>query len=58
VVLEDSNSGAQAGLGAGCAVVYVPSMPGLVAVPEATTVPNLHHVDLYLLRSLVAAAPT
>lgn len=56
VVLEDSNSGAQAGLDAGCAVVYVPSMPGLAAVPEATTVANLHEVDLALLRTLAASA--
>ena len=54
VVLEDSNSGAQAGLDAGCPVVYVPSMPGLLPVPEATTVASLHDVDLALLRTLVS----
>jgi beta-phosphoglucomutase-like phosphatase (HAD superfamily) len=56
VVLEDSTSGAQAGLAAGCPVVFVPSMPAMPPVPAATTVGSLHDVTLDLLDALAAAA--
>ena len=46
VVLEDSASGAHAGLAAGCPVVFVPSMPAMPAVPRATTLGSLHEVTL------------
>lgn len=57
VVLEDSLTGAAAGVAAGCATVLVPSMP-LPATPGelalAATVGSLDEVDLAMLGALFA----
>ena len=55
VVLEDSAAGVLAGEGAGCAVVAVPSVPGVTVLETPRTVVrrSLTDVSLSLLRSLV-----
>ncbi|CUU58310.1 haloacid dehalogenase superfamily, subfamily IA, variant 3 with third motif having DD or ED [Parafrankia irregularis] len=56
VVLEDSLTGAAAGVAAGCVTVLVPSMPipaGQDLPPVQARVANLHEVDLALLAGLV-----
>lgn len=55
VVLEDSPSGVAAGTAAGCAVVAVPNVPGVVVAPapRRLVVPSLEKVDLAALRALV-----
>jgi HAD superfamily hydrolase (TIGR01509 family) len=54
VVLEDSLTGATAGLAAGCRVVGVPSLPGTPFDPRVHVVPSLRDVDLALLADLLA----
>jgi HAD superfamily hydrolase (TIGR01509 family) len=55
VVLEDSPSGVASGQAAGCAVVAVPSVPGVVIAParRRLVVPSLDGVDPAALRALV-----
>jgi HAD superfamily hydrolase (TIGR01509 family) len=55
VVLEDSVAGVLAGEGAGCAVVAVPSVPGVTVLPGPRTLvrDSLVGVDLAVLRSLL-----
>ena len=55
VVLEDSPSGVAAGTAAGCAVVAVPSVPGVEVepAPRRLVVPSLEKVDPAALRALV-----
>ena len=55
VVLEDSPSGVAAGTAAGCAVVAVPSVPGveIQPAPRRLVVPSLEKVDVAALRALV-----
>ena len=55
VVLEDSPSGVASGEAAGCAVVAVPSVPGVVLdpAPRRLVVPSLEQVDVAALRALV-----
>jgi HAD superfamily hydrolase (TIGR01509 family) len=69
VVLEDSVSGATAGLAAGCPTVFIPSMPGLappavpgsparsvvLRPPAVLTLGSLHEVTVALFDGLVAA---
>lgn len=56
VVLEDSPAGVESGLAAGCAVVAVPSVPGVVFAdhPRLRVVPSLDEVDAALLGALIA----
>jgi HAD superfamily hydrolase (TIGR01509 family) len=56
VVLEDSPSGVEAGLAAGCGVVAVPSVEGVRFVPGPRTLvaPSLAEVGVDDLRALVA----
>ena len=56
VVLEDSPAGVASGLAAGCAVVGVPSVPGVVLPPaeRLRVVPSLRGVALGDLRALAA----
>jgi len=56
VVLEDSAAGAASGLAAGCAVVAVPSVPGVSVLPghRLTVVPALGAVDVAALEALLA----
>lgn len=62
VVLEDSPSGVASGEAAGCAVVVVPSVPGVVLdpAPRRLVTPSLEQVGVRDLRTLVsrAAAPS
>ena len=55
VVLEDSPPGVASGRAAGCAVVAVPSVPGVTFSAQARTLiaASLEEVDLATLRSLV-----
>ncbi|KQC37145.1 MULTISPECIES: HAD family phosphatase [Frankia] len=53
VVLEDSASGATAGLAAGCVTVLVPSTPQPPDVPADAVVPSLAHVTPAWLAALV-----
>jgi HAD superfamily hydrolase (TIGR01509 family) len=55
VVLEDSPAGVASGEAAGCAVVAVPSVPGvhLTATPRRLVVPTLADVSPADLRALV-----
>ena len=55
VVLEDSPSGVASGHAAGCAVVAVPSVPGVVLdpAPRRLVVPSLEAVSVADLRALV-----
>lgn len=55
VVLEDSVAGVLAGEGAGCAVVAVPSVPGVTVLPGQRTLvrQSLAGVDMATLRGLV-----
>lgn len=55
VVLEDSPSGVASGEAAGCAVVAVPSVPGVVleAAPRRLVAPSLEAVRVTDLRALV-----
>ena len=55
VVLEDSPSGVAAGEAAGCAVVAVPSVPGVLfdSGPRRLVVPSLAQVGVEDLRALV-----
>ena len=59
VVLEDSPSGIASGHAAGCAVVAVPSVPGVhvPTAPRRLVTSSLLAVDLARLRDLVAAGP-
>ena len=54
VVLEDSSAGVLAGEGAGCAVVAVPSVPGvsIIETPRTQVRRSLTEVDLPLLQAL------
>jgi HAD superfamily hydrolase (TIGR01509 family) len=56
VVLEDSAAGVESGRAAGCAVVAVPSVPGVVINParRRTVLPSLEHLDVAALRRLVS----
>lgn len=56
VVLEDSHAGVASGEAAGCAVVAVPSVPGVVVAPAARRLVagSLETVDVAALRGLVA----
>jgi HAD superfamily hydrolase (TIGR01509 family) len=56
VVLEDSPAGVLSGKTAGCAVVAVPSVPGVVIKPgrRRTVLPSLEQLDVAALRLLVA----
>lgn len=56
VVLEDSHAGVASGEAAGCAVVAVPSVPGVVVAPAARRLVagSLETVDVATLRELVA----
>ena len=56
VVLEDSAAGVASGQAAGCAVVAVPSVPGvrITPAPRTLVVASLESVDLAGLRRLVA----
>jgi HAD superfamily hydrolase (TIGR01509 family) len=54
VVLEDSASGALAGIAAGCRTVLVPSVRPVPAVPVAAVVPSLREVTLTMLSGLFA----
>ncbi|MDX6199275.1 MAG: hypothetical protein QOJ79_2426 [Actinomycetota bacterium] len=56
VVLEDSPAGVLSGKAAGCAVVAVPSVPGVVIKPakRRLVLPSLENVDVAALRALVA----
>ncbi|RJK93857.1 HAD family hydrolase [Vallicoccus soli] len=56
VVVEDSLTGATAGVAAGCQVLAVPSLPGVAFDPRVRVVPSLRDVDLALLAELVARA--
>ncbi|MCW2671598.1 MAG: HAD-superfamily hydrolase, subfamily variant 3 [Frankiales bacterium] len=58
VVLEDSTAGVLAGQAAGCAVVAVPSVPGvtILETPRTLVRRSLAEVDLPLLQQLVAAS--
>lgn len=58
VVLEDSPTGVRAGEAAGCVVVAIPSVVPIAAEATRTVVASLEEVDLALLRTLVAGAPT
>ena len=55
VVLEDSPSGVASGEAAGCAVVAVPSVPGvtLEPAPRRLVTPSLEHVRVADLRALL-----
>jgi HAD superfamily hydrolase (TIGR01509 family) len=55
VVLDDSAAGVLSGKAAGCAVVAVPSVPGVVIKPgrRRTVLPSLEQLDVAALRSLV-----
>ena len=55
VVLEDSPSGVASGEAAGCAVVAVPSVPGVVLepAPRRLVAPSLERVSVRDLRALV-----
>ncbi len=57
VVLEDAPAGVLSGLAAGCAVLAVPSLPGVKFAPgpRLTVVPDLRGVDVPSLRSLAAS---
>jgi HAD superfamily hydrolase (TIGR01509 family) len=56
VVLEDSPAGVLSGKAAGCAVVAVPSVPGVVIKPgrRRTVLPSLEQVTVTELRRLVS----
>jgi HAD superfamily hydrolase (TIGR01509 family) len=56
VVLEDSVAGVLSGKAAGCAVVAVPSVPGIVIKPgrRRTVLPTLGHLDVAALRQLLS----
>jgi HAD superfamily hydrolase (TIGR01509 family) len=56
VVLEDSVAGVLSGEGAGCAVVAVPSVPGVTVLPGPRTLvrDTLEGLDVATLRALVA----
>jgi len=56
VVLEDSHAGIASGEAAGCAVVAVPSVPGVVVepAPRRLVAASLETVDVGTLRELVA----
>ena len=56
VVLEDSTAGVLSGKAAGCAVVAVPSVPGVVIKPgrRRLVLPTLERIDVAALRALVA----
>jgi beta-phosphoglucomutase-like phosphatase (HAD superfamily) len=56
-VLEDSASGAEAGLAAGCVTVLVPSTDVIPTVPAATVVESLRHVSVAHLRDLFVPKP-
>lgn len=57
VVLEDSESGARAGLAAGCPTVLVPSFPGATTRPAGVTVvSSLEDLTVDALAGLVLAA--
>jgi HAD superfamily hydrolase (TIGR01509 family) len=57
VVLEDSPAGVASGRAAGCAVVAVPSVPGVVIEPgrRRVVLPSLERLDLAQLRALAAS---
>src|SRR5512135_391725 len=54
VVLEDSETGARAGVAAGCATVLVPTFPPTGALPDVTVLTSLREVTPELLRRLAA----
>jgi len=56
VVIEDSHAGIASGEAAGCSVVAVPSVPGVVVEPAARRLvtQSLETVDVTMLRELVA----
>jgi HAD superfamily hydrolase (TIGR01509 family) len=56
VVLEDSAAGVLSGKAAGCAVVAVPSVPGVVIKPgrRRVVLPSLAQLDVSALRALVS----
>jgi HAD superfamily hydrolase (TIGR01509 family) len=56
VVLEDSAAGVLSGKAAGCAVVAVPSVPGVVIKPgrRRVVLPSLEQLDIAALRRLVS----
>jgi HAD superfamily hydrolase (TIGR01509 family) len=56
VVLEDSPAGVLSGKAAGCAVVAVPSVPGVVITPgrRRVVLPSLEQLSVDDLRALVA----
>lgn len=58
VVLEDSPSGVRSGHAAGCAVVAVPSVPGVSfpAAPRRLVLDSLQGVDLPMLRALAGSS--
>jgi HAD superfamily hydrolase (TIGR01509 family) len=60
VVLEDSPAGVASGQAAGCAVVAVPSIPGMSITPGRGRVvlPSLEQLDVDALRRLVSSPPT
>jgi HAD superfamily hydrolase (TIGR01509 family) len=60
VVLEDSPPGVASGTAAGCAVVAVPTLPGVVVEPAARrlVVATLEDVDVAVLADLAVGAPT
>jgi HAD superfamily hydrolase (TIGR01509 family) len=60
VVLEDSTAGVLAGEAAGCAVVAVPSVPGVTVLETGRTLVrrSLAEVDLALLRGVVRSDRT
>ncbi|MFC8451044.1 HAD family hydrolase [Kitasatospora sp. NPDC057223] len=55
VVVEDAPTGVRSGEAAGCPVIAVPSVAAIEPGPGRLVVPSLEHVDLELLRSLVAS---
>ncbi|MCK9893635.1 HAD family phosphatase [Frankia sp. AgB32] len=57
VVLEDSESGARAGLAAGCTTVLVPSMEVTCSLPVAAVVASLQLLSITSLRGLFRPVP-
>ncbi len=53
-VLEDSPNGVASASAAGCQVVAVPSLVAIDPAPGRIVVPSLRHVDVALLRGLIA----
>ncbi|MCX5209360.1 HAD family phosphatase [Kitasatospora sp. NBC_00240] len=55
VVVEDAPTGVRSAEAAGCPVIAVPSVAVIEPAPGRLVLPSLEHVDLELLRSLVAS---